>query len=239
MKQLGREDGEDEAAHLSRVAEELGGANSASFESLSSALGDSIDTVRERAAAQLGMLGDRHSVAVLRGLLESREPRNWELAVHGLRHSRDRAGWLCLESVALDLLPSLDTGSGDVDHAFRLLVMGRTKTMDRLFRAVDGHSRSIPAQAALTFSTVAVKSLPQNLSEVIGMRLGIGREGLVEPLAPDEVATRVSRSIDDVRKFEAEGWGTLQQPRRYNEIRRNYEVNDGRFRASDRARIRI
>lgn len=230
-RQLGKGAEEDEASHLRRVADELGGANSESFRSLSARLAQGSDADREIAAARLGMLGDRQSIAALRTLLESAEPREWEIAVHGLRHSRDRAGWLCLESVALDLLPTLESESGGIDHAFRLLVMGRTKTMDRLFRAVDGHSRSIPARAALTFSIVAVKSLPRQLSEVIGLRMGIVT-GASSSLAPEDVAAMVGSSVDETRKLESAGWETLQQPRRYRDVLHNYKLNDLRFSGS-------
>lgn len=230
---LGRTDEEDEAGHLRRMANELGGANTRSLEALRAVLADGEHEEKRVAAASLGMLGDRNAIALLRGLLEGENPQNWELAVHGLRQSRDRAGWLCLEGVALELLPALERESVTPRHAFRLLVMGRTKTMDRLFRAIDGHSRAIPAVAALNFSTVAVSSVPGDLSKIMAMRLGIENNTAVSPSAPEQIARSTGLSLETVRRLEAEAWEAVQRPRQYHEIRRNYEVNNDRLRASD------
>ncbi len=215
------------------MANELGGANSRSLAVLRTELirGDSKN--RRAAAASLGILGDRNAIALLRRLLEGDDPDNWELAVHGLRQSRDRAGWLCLESVALDLLPDLETDDLALRHAFRLLVMGRTKTMDRLFRAIDGHSRAISMRSALSFSTVAISSVPGDQSTVMAMRLGIENGVAVSPSAPEQVSRLTGLSIETVRRVEAEAWEAVQRPRRYQEIRRNYEVNNDRLRAAD------
>lgn len=224
---------EDEAGHLRRVADELGGANSRSLANLQAMLTHGELADRRAAAAALGTVGDRNAIAHLRRLLEGENPENWELAVHGLRQSRDRTGWLCLESVALDHLPTLVSDSHEPPHAFRLLVMGRTKTMDRLFRAIDGHSRAIPASAALKFSTVAVNSVPGELSRVMSMRVGIRNGVAVSPSAPEEISSSTGLSLELVRRLEADAWETVQQPRHYLEIRRNYEVNNDRLRAAD------
>ncbi len=230
---LGKTAGEGEAEHLRRVAEELGGANSGSLIELQTGLTDPDASHRRTAAAGLGALGDRNAIALLRGLLEGDRPDEWELAVHGLRQSKDRSGWLCLESVAVDLLSTLDRPFEEPRHAFRLLVMGRTKTMDRLFRATDGHSRTIPGASALKFSKVAVSSIPDEMSRVMAMRLGIENGLRTVPSTPEEVSTETGLNLETVRQLEAKGWESVQRPRLYREIRRNYEVNNDRFRASN------
>lgn len=230
---LGKAGSEDEASHLRRVADELGGANSKSLAELRARLTEGEPGDKRAAAAALGILGDRNAIVLLRGLLEGENPDNWELAVHGLRQSRDRAGWLCLESVALALLHTLGKASYEPQHAFRLLVMGRTKTMDRLFRAIDGHSRNIPASIALNFSTVAVNSVPGELARVMALRLGIENGVAVSPSAPEQISSSIGLSLEIVRRLEAEAWETVQQPRQYREIWRNYEVNNDRLRAAD------
>lgn len=229
---LGKTDEEDEAAHLRRVAQELGGANSRSLVTLEEQLHSADMAARRRAAAALGTLGDRAAIALLRGLLEGDRPEDWELAVFGLRQNRDRSGWLCLESVALDFLHTLAGHEGST-HAFRLLVMGRTKTMDRLFRAIDGHSRSIPVSAARAFTQVAVASVPAEMSRVMALRLGITDDGTARPLTPEQVSEYTGVTLEQVRKLEAQAWETVQRPRTYREIRRNYEENDGRLWSSD------
>ncbi len=215
------------------MADELGGANSTSVAELRTLLASGDIDEKRAAAASLGTLGDRNAIALLRGLLEGENPHNWELAVHGLRQSKARAGWLCLESVALDLLPVLERETQSLVHAFRLLVMGRTKTMDRLFRAIDGHSRAISATAAINFSNVAVNSVPGDLSVVVGMRLGLAEGAVVSPLSSEQIAQSTGLNLETVRRLEAEAWEAVQRPRQYQEIRRNYEVNNDRLRAAD------
>ena len=124
---------------------------------------------RWSAAAELGQIGGREAVSALRELLEGTDPVGWEVAVHGLRHSRERDGWLCLESVALECVSMLASDHPAVRRpaAMRLLMMGRTKTMDRLFRAVDGHSRAIPRKAAVRFVRAALLSLPSEHARVV------------------------------------------------------------------------
>jgi hypothetical protein len=221
---LGRTASEDEGGHLRRVAEELGGANSDAVIHLRRQLDARDESARMAAAARLGTMGDRYAIAELRALLESNEPRRWELAVHGLRQNRDRAGWLCLESVALDHLDTLASSENGRPplHALRLLVMGRTKTMDRLFRAADGHSRSIPKSAAVNFTRAAVRSVPRDMSRVMAMRLGV--PGGV-PATPEAVSAATGLSIEDVRALEARAWETVQRPRAYAEIMKHYGEN--------------
>jgi hypothetical protein len=235
---LGKTGCEDEAGHLRRVADELGGANSGSLEILSSGLhGEGTVAERSAAAAALGTISDRHAIATLRDLLEQDDPIGWEIAVHGLRQSRDRSGWMCLESVALDHVSTLEDVAGetvsDPLHAFRLLVMGRTKTMDRLFRAIDGHSRSLSSVAALTFTRVAVRSVPSQMSTVMALRLGISDIAGGRPATPEQVSLAASISVETVRQLEGLAWETVQRSRRYADIRRNYEVNSDRFRPPD------
>ena len=222
---LGRTADEDEAGHLRRVAEELGGANSDAVTHLRRQLEARDLSARMAAAARLGIMGDRYAIAELRRLLESGSPPSWELAVHGLRQNRDRAGWLCLESVALDHLDSLAVaapGGAPPQHAFRLLVMGRTKTMDRLFRAADGHSRSIPKAAAVNFTLAAVRSVPREMSQVMAMRLGVRGNA---PATPEAVSQATGLPVEDVRRLEAKAWETVQQPRSYAEIMKHYGEN--------------
>lgn len=227
---LGKTDVEDEAGHLRRVADELGGANSGSIEILRSRLASEDPRTRRSAASALGAIGDRHAIATLRALLEQGDPSGWEIAVHGLRQSRDRAGWMCLESVALDHVGTLEEAADEPVHAFRLLVMGRTKTMDRLFRAIDGHSRSLSPVVALAFARVAVCSVPEQMSTVIALRLGLSGGS---PSTPEQASVAASLPVETVRRLEGLAWETVQRARPYPEIRQHYEVNRDRFRSTD------
>jgi hypothetical protein len=227
---LGKTEQEDEANHLRRVAEELGGASIRSVRVLERRLSSADETERRAAAASLGAISDRHAIGVLRGFLESDVPANWELAVHGLRQSRTRDGWLCLESVALDRIAELEMPGAEIPHALRLLVMGRTKTMDRLFRAIDGHSRSISSTAAINFTKVAVRSVPEKMAVVMAMRLGL-LGGVAS--TPDAIATTTDQPVEEVRRLEALAWEMVQRSRTYSEIRRNLEVTADRFWTAD------
>ncbi|MEX0762822.1 MAG: HEAT repeat domain-containing protein [Dehalococcoidia bacterium] len=208
---------EDESSHLQRVAAELGAANHGLVQQLARRLEDGDEAVRRQAAADLGKLGDRESIAVLRLLLVSDDVARWELAVYGLRHSREREGWLCLEGVALESVPALAHPDPRVHRraAMRMLAMGRTKTMDRLFRAIDGHSRSIPQDAARRFVELAVASLPGQHATVMSLRLGL-KDGTGR--TPGEVASATGMNEDLVRMLEAEAWQTIQSPRSHTEI---------------------
>lgn len=220
---LGKTENEDEAGHLRRVAQELGGANSPLVHRLAATLADGDRASRMAAAARLGAMGERHATAELRKWLESDDTSMWEVAAHGLRQSRDRSGWLCLESVALDHVESLaDDACGPPPHAFRLLVMGRTKTMDRLFRAMDGHSRSIPALAAINFAKAAVRSVPPGMSRALSMRLGLSGQ---PPATPEAVALACGVSAEMARQLESRAWETVQTPRPYAEIMQRYGEN--------------
>lgn len=214
---LGAALSEGEGAHLIRVARELGSDTAARVQKLEAQLQDPDPLVRSRAATSLGDLNDRNAIGVLRGLLESDNPDLWALGVNGLRQSRERPGWLCLESVARAQIPALGRGDARAKQvaSTRLLMMGRTKTMDRLFRAADGHSRSIPASAAIAFVDAAMASLDKREREVMVLRLGVadGRAA-----TPDQVAEALGMDEDLVRTFESDAWVRIQTPRSYESI---------------------
>ncbi len=94
-------------------------------------------------------------------------------------------------------------------------MMGRTKTMDRLFRAADGHSRSISATAAIAFVDAALASLDKREREVMVLRLGVsdGRAA-----TPDQVAEALGMDEDLVRTLESDAWIRIQSPRSYESI---------------------
>jgi|TARA_B100001964_G_scaffold145798_1_gene160507 hypothetical protein len=217
---LGAAVSEGEGAHLLRVARALGSDTSARVTRLERELDDPDPGARSRAAIALGDLNNRNAIAVLRGLLESDDPDAWELGVIGLRQSRERPGWLCLESVARAQIPAL--GGGDpgpkLAASTRLLMMGRTKTMDRLFRAADGHSRSIPAGAAIAFINAALASIDEREREVMELRLGV-RDG--RALTPEVVAETLGTDEDLVRSLESDAWVRIQSPRSYQAINGN------------------
>ena len=214
---LGAALSEGEGAHLIRVARELGSDTAARVQRLEVELKDPDASIRSRAAISLGDLNERNAIGVLRGLLESDNPDSWALGVSGLRQSRERPGWLCLESVARNQIPALGRGDARAKSAAstRLLMMGRTKTMDRLFRAADGHSRSISAKAAIAFVDAALASLHKQEREVMVLRLGVlnGR-----PATPDEVADALGMDEDLVRTLESDAWIRIQSPRPYESI---------------------
>lgn len=208
---------EPESSHLRRIAQELAGANRPATARLVTLLNSGTSDDRFSAAEELARLADRESITALRRLLESEEPNGWLFAVHGLRSARDRSGWLCLESVAQDSIPLLSDESPDVHRpvALRLLAMGRTKTMDRLFRAIDGHSRSIPRAAARNFIGVALETLPADESKVLALRLGYP-DGYGHTVG--EVASVTNLGQDAVRRLEASGWERVQSPRPWAEL---------------------
>lgn len=214
---LGAALSEGEGAHLIRVARELGSDTAARVQLLEAELQDPDSSVRSRAAISLGDLNDRNAIRVLRGLLESDSPDSWALGVSGLRQSRERPGWLCLESVARAQIPALGRADDRTKRAAstRLLMMGRTKTMDRLFRAADGHSRSISATAAIAFVDAALASLDKREREIMVLRLGVsdGRAA-----TPDQVAEALGMDEDLVRTLESDAWIRIQSPRSYESI---------------------
>ncbi len=219
---IGPEPDEAEGAHLRRVAYELSAADAPTVERLKESLASGELAVRKRAAASLGEIGSREAIAALRGMLEASDPEGWEVAVFGLRRTRERDGWLCLESVALESVPSLRSADVKIRRmaAIRLMMMGRTKTMDRLFRATDGHSKSIQAGAARAFVEQAIASIPALHGRVMGLRLGISGQG---PLTPPEVAAATGTSEDRVRALESDAWAMLQSPRRWDELDQNLQ----------------
>ena len=214
---LGAAVSEGEGAHLIRVARELGSDSAARVQRLERQLEDPDEVSRFRAASALGDMNDRNAIAVLRGLLESDDPDAWALGVTGLRQSRERPGGLCLESVARAQIPALGQADSRANWAAstRLLMMGRTKTMDRLFRAADGHSRSIPASAAIAFVRAAMASLDEREREVMELRLGVS-DGRAS--TPEQVAERLEMDEDLVRSLESDAWVRIQSPRPYTAI---------------------
>jgi hypothetical protein len=214
---LGAAVSEGEGAHLIRVARELGSDTEARVSRLEQLLEDADPGVRSTAALDLGELNDRNAIAVLRGLLESDDPDRWALGVNGLRQSRERPGWLCLESVARAQIPALGADDSRAKWAAstRLLMMGRTKTMDRLFRAADGHSRSIPASAAIAFVHAALASLDDREREVMELRLGVVGGSAA---TPEQVAETLGSDEDLVRSLESDAWVRIQSPRSYDSV---------------------
>ena len=89
------------------------------------------------------------------------------------------------------------------------MAMGRTKMMDRLFRAADGHSRSIPGDVARQFSRNAVATLPDRHRSVLELRLG-----LIDSAAatPAETASGLGIGLSDVRTLEREAWQSIHSP---------------------------
>ena len=169
--------------------------------------------IRERALAaeELGKLESMKAVQVLRQMLESDDENAWRLAIYGLRTGGSREGWLSLESIAqkdANNLGSSDTLTADL--AFRrLMAMGRTKMMDRLFRAADGHSKSIPGVVAKEFSARAVNTLSHSQRLVMELRLGIRNS---TSATPADTADFLGISLNDVREFELAGWQSIHSP---------------------------
>lgn len=216
---------EDEGDHLRRVAEELGAVNLRQVRALKKQLRSPDAAARRSAAAELGLTGGREAVSALRELLEGSDPAGWEVAVHGLRHSRERDGWLCLESVALECVSMLAADDPAVHRpaALRLLMMGRTKTMDRLFRAVDGHSRAISHEAARRFVRAALASLPPEHARVVALRLGVPEGAAEAPatrraLTPAEAGAVAGKPVERVRELESEAWAIVQSPRPWSAV---------------------
>ena len=208
---LSKTDDESEGAHLRRVASELSGSDEEHIADLRNMLASRKIDERIFAALALGENGSQKAVQVLRDLLVSNDEESWKLAVHGLRTGGAREGWLCLESVAQDDAGRL--GSADrstAKKAFRrLMAMGRTKMMDRLFRAADGHSRSIPGAIAKQFSIDAVATLPDSHRSVLELRLG-----LVNGTAstPAETAAGLGIGLGTARTLELEAWQSIHSP---------------------------
>lgn len=208
---LSKTDDESEGTHLRRVASELSGSGEERIAHLRRMLKSRQTKDRISAALALGKNGSQKAVQVLRVLLVSSDERSWRLAIHGLRSGGEREGWLCLESVAQEDADHL--GSTDEHRAKtafkRLMAMGRTKMMDRLFRAADGHSRSIPGDVARQFSINAVATLPVRHRNVLELRLGLID---VAAATPAETASGLGIGLGEVRALEREAWQLIHAP---------------------------
>jgi hypothetical protein len=211
ITRLSRTDSETEGAHLRRVADELSGSGEERLMHLSAMLSSRKNSERLSAALELGKIGSLRAIQLLRDLLVSGDESSWLVAIHGLRTGGSREGWLCLEGVAQDDADRLGSDDEvDADTSFRRLIsMGRTKTMDRLFRAADGHSRSIPGDVARRFSQNAANTLPADHKRVMEHRLGLVNGSSA---TPTETATAMGVSLDDVRLLELEGWQSIHSP---------------------------
>ena len=208
---MSKTDDESEGAHLRRVASELSGSDEELIAGLRNMLASREIDERISAALALGENGSQKAVQVLRDLLVSAYEASWQLAIHGLRTGSAREGWLCLESVAQDDAGRL--GSADrctANIAFRrLMAMGRTKMMDRLFRAADGHSRSIPGAVAKQFSVDAVATLSDSHRSVLELRLGLVNG---TSATPAETASGLGIGLGKVRALELEAWQSIHSP---------------------------
>jgi hypothetical protein len=211
ITRLSRTESETEGAHLRRVADELSGSGEERLAHLTDMLPSRHTAERLAAARELGSIGSLRAIQALRDLLASANEDAWRLAIHGLRTGGSREGWLCLEGVAqhdAGLLGSDDERIAALSFR-RLMAMGRTKMMDRLFRAADGHSRSIPGDVAKQFSQDAVATLPEQHRKVMSLRLGLSEGGSA---TPSETATALKLELDDVRSLELEAWQSIHSP---------------------------
>ena len=211
ITRLSKTESETEGQHLRRVAEELSGSGEERLAALRALLSDRSRENRIAAAKELGGIGSLKSIQMLRDLLVSQHESSWQLAIHGLRTGGSREGWLCLESVASEDAGHLGSNNARIsDMAFRrLMAMGRTKMMDRLFRAADGHSRSIPGDIARAFSVKAVESLPENQKNVMQHRLGLVNGSAATPL---DTADALNFTLEEVRVLELEAWQAIHSP---------------------------
>ncbi len=211
ITRLSRTSNESEGAHLRRVAEELSGSDDELLAALKAKLSSREFSDRIPAALELGKIGTLKAIHLLRELLASSDERSWSLAIHGLRTGGSREGWLCLEGVAEEdatLLASENKRLSEI--AFRrLMAMGRTKMMDRLFRAADGHSRSISGDVAKQFSRDAVSTLPEAHRSVMQHRLGLLNGASA---TPSDTAKVLGIALNDVRSLELEGWRAIHSP---------------------------
>ena len=211
ITRLSRTESETEGQHLRRVAEELSGSGEERLAALRALLSDRSRENRIEAAKELGRIGSLKSIQMLRDLLVSQHESSWQLAIHGLRTGGSREGWLCLESVASEDAGQLGSENSRIsDIAFRrLMAMGRTKMMDRLFRAADGHSRSIPGDIAKEFSVKAVESLPEPQRNVMRYRLGLVNGSAA---TPSDTADALNITLEEVRVLELEAWQAIHSP---------------------------
>ncbi len=211
ITRLSRTETETEGAHLRRVAEELSGSGEEVLKQLQAKLTSREMSDRFIASQELGRIGSLKAIQLLRDLLVSEHEVSWKVAIHGLRTGGSREGWLCLEGVAQDDATQLNAGNDRLsDISFRrLMAMGRTKMMDRLFRAADGHSRSIPGDVAKQFSENAVATLPDDHKRVMEYRLGLVNGASA---TPSDTAEALGLSLNDVRTLELEGWQSIHSP---------------------------
>ena len=211
ITRLSRTDDETEGAHLRRVAEELSGSGDEVLNKLRAKLSSRDFAERVAAARELGKIGSIKAIQLLRDLLVSSDEGSWRLAIHGLRTGGSREGWLCLEGVAQDDSTQLASENPRISEMSfkRLMAMGRTKMMDRLFRAADGHSRSIPGEIAKKFSTDAVETLPDAQRNVMQHRLGLLNGASA---TPSDTAEALGISLSSVRSLELEGWQAIHSP---------------------------
>lgn len=211
ITRLSKTETESEGAHLRRVAEELSGSGEEQLAALKAKLSSREFGDRIPAARELGKIGSLKAIQLLRDLLASSDEGSWRLAIHGLRTGGSREGWLCLEGVAEEDAAQLGSDNKRLsDVSFRrLMAMGRTKMMDRLFRAADGHSRSIPGAIAKQFSIDAVSTLPDANKNVMQHRLGLVNGASATPAATAEV---LGIALNDVRALELDGWRAIHSP---------------------------
>ena len=211
VTRLSKTDSETEGSHLRRVADELSGSGEEQLSKLRAMLSSRDLNDQVVAARGLGKIGSLKAIQILRDLLISNQEVSWKLAIHGLRFGGSREGWLCLEGVAQeDALQLASDNPRLSDMSFkRLMAMGRTKMMDRLFRAADGHSRSIPGDVAKKFSENAVATLPAMHKDVMAHRLGLLTGASATPSA---TAIALGIELSKVRSLELESWQTIHSP---------------------------
>ena len=211
ITRLSKTDSETEGDHLRRVADELSGSGEERLGKLRAMLSSRDPNEQVAAARELGKIGSLKAIQMLRELLVSSHDVSWKLAIHGLRVGGSREGWLCLEGVAQeDALQLASDNRRLSDLSFkRLMSMGRTKMMDRLFRAADGHSRSIPGDVARKFSVDAVATLPAMHKGVMEHRLGLLNGASA---TPSDTAEALSIELSMVRTLELESWQTIHSP---------------------------
>jgi hypothetical protein len=211
ITRLSKTETETEGAHLRRVAEELSGSGEEQLAALKAKLSSREFSDRIPAARELGKIGSLKAIQLLRDLLASSDEGSWRLAIYGLRTGGSREGWLCLEGVAEEDAAQLGSDNKRLsDVSFRrLMAMGRTKMMDRLFRAADGHSRSIPGVIAKQFSIDAVSTLPDANRDVMQHRLGLVNGASATPAATAEI---LGIALNDVRALELDGWRAIHSP---------------------------
>ncbi len=207
---LSRTESETEGAHLQRVADELSGSGEERIDQLRAMLSGRYMPERIAAARDLGGIGSLKAVQILRDMLSSSDESAWKLAIHGLRTGGSREGWLCLEGVAQDDAKRLASSNSDTSLR-RIMAMGRTKMMDRLFRAADGHSRSISGDVARQFSIDAIATLPPLHKSVMELRLGLGSSD-GSSATPSATAKSLGIGLNEVRTLELEGWQSIHTP---------------------------